>query len=210
MDDGVIYIEGTRMYKHILFHCENGKRVVQGFLLSSVPEPNPQRQDIMFVVDNDPLLHNINEGWELDSRGNWQPPGVSLVVIKANLECEIQELGHQLHLLKEYEDTAEWLGVVPYSEECNRVLPPPVYHKPEIPQTPKFNNLYEAFQSLVPDETHNLMETGILPMTAGFQQMAAVSTETKNVSTPMPIPPKNELLLILENKYHQLRCECGV
>jgi hypothetical protein len=200
-DDGVIYYDGMRMFKHILFHCDNGKRTVQGFLISSIPESNMQRQDIMFVADNDPLLHTVNEGWQLDSSGNWLPPEISLTAVKTNLESDIAEIRHQLHLLKEYEETAEWLGVTPYSEECNAVLPLPVYHKPEIPQAPKYNNLFEAFQSLVQDEVKDIVNVGIQPMLAGVQQKTAV------ISTPTPIPPKSELISLLQDKRQQLSVE---
>jgi len=42
---------------------------------------------------------------------------------------------------------------------------------------------------------------GIQPMTAGVQQKTAV------ISTPTPIPPKSELILLLQDKRQQLSAE---
>lgn len=186
-DDGVFYIDGTRMYKHILFYCVDGKRIVQGFLLSSIPEPNMTRQDIMFIVDNDPIQYTINEGWWIDEDGNWKPPEEIVVDNISTLERDVKEIKQQLCLLKEYEETAKWLGFEPYSDECDEVLPLPVYHKPQMPQAPRYNNLFEAFQSLVGNDI-----MCIQPM------VETVVTE---------IPPKKELLNDLKYKIKQLE-EC--
>jgi hypothetical protein len=185
-EDGAIYIDGMRMYKHILFHCADGKRTVQGFLLSGNAEMNTARQEIMFVADNDPIQQTINEGWQLDSGGNWTPPEISETTAKADLECDIAEIECQLHLLKEYEEKAEWLGVTPYSDECDAVLSPPVHCKPEIPQAPKFCNLFEAFQSLAE------------------QSVASIEAAVMSVPIPKKIPKKAELVTLLKEKRRQL------
>ena len=217
MDDGVIYIDGVRMFKHILFLCENGVKTVQGFLLSSVPEMNAERQDIMFVADNDPILHTVNEGWRLDSGGHWLQPETTVKVTATNLEGDIAEIKHQLSLLRDYEETAAWLGVAPYSKECDAVLPNPVYYKPEVLQAPKHNNLFEAFQSLVQDEARPVQDkiqgipnAGVLSTSVGVQQLSPVvkSSTTAVISAPTtvstPIPSKSELLSLLADKCRQL------
>jgi hypothetical protein len=192
-EDGVLYIDEIRMYKHILFD-EN--RVVRGFLLSGTPEMNPARQDIMLIADNDPMQHSINVGWRLDETEGWIPPEEPPASLMLN--DEIAEIECQLRLLKDYEETAEWLGVVPYTEECDAVLPPPVYHKPDIPQAPQCSNLFEAFQSLVVNVPQGIVNMGDKPKVKGKKPMKAIT------SAPKSIPSKKELLSLLKDKRQRL------